>query len=188
MRSGPCDAGKAHNKAYLGKSLSSRYTVRMDRVRFGRALGRGARIAARTAYEAIDAAAAPNPRAAAPNPSTAAPNPHAGPRPSASQTVAQRTPTRRQMLPTPARRQAAVEAVRGGLLTPIKRASKAVSLEVTGSFFALFAFAIFVGLWRVRAMVHADAGSASRFSAGCLVGLLFAYYAVSNFQRARRLQ
>ncbi len=63
-----------------------------------------------------------------------------------------------------------------------------MTLEVTGSFFALFAFSFAVGVWHNRAAVSQGGPALYRFGLYCVVTLLFLYFAVSNFARARRLQ
>ena len=52
----------------LSEGRGSDYTLGMDSVRFGRALGIGTRLAAKTLVEAVDAAMAPNPAAKAGTP------------------------------------------------------------------------------------------------------------------------
>ena len=47
----------------LSRGKGSDYTLGMDSVRFGRVLGIGTRLAAKTLVEAVDAAMAPNPSA-----------------------------------------------------------------------------------------------------------------------------
>lgn len=162
----------------------------MDRVRLGRVLGRGARLAARTAYEAIDAATAQAPVGTQPATPEILPPQTAGStnRPLAKRTDAahafpQRKPSAPQTYsPSPAGRSA-----RPGRLAPLRRASRAVSLEVTGSFFALFALSFAVGTWHAREDLHAGTPGVVRVAVFAAVTLFFAYCSVSNFQRAKRL-
>ena len=133
----------------------------MDRVRLGRVLGRGARLAARTAYEAMDAATTPTP-------SSYLPVVHRRP------VVLERKSTR-----TP--------GGRAGIFTPLRRASRAVSLEVTGSFFALFAVSFGAGTWHARGLLRGGPHAVARFMAYAAIVCFFAYCAISNFWKARRL-
>ena len=104
----------------------------MDRVRLGRVLGKGARLAARTAVEAVDAASAPSPQ-----PDTRSPV-QLPPRPGMIQTPQRPERTRVAFSPGPLR--PALNAARAGITAPLRRASRALWHELTGSFFALFAF------------------------------------------------
>ncbi len=72
-------------------------------------------------------------------------------------------------------------------LDPVKRASRAVSLEVTGSFFALFAFSFALGAWRFAQQIRSSGQGPHRFAACCVVAVIFAWFAISNFARAKRL-
>jgi hypothetical protein len=146
----------------------------MDRVRLGRVLGRGARMAARTAMEAVDAATSAEP-------------------------VTPQNPVRRvSSAPTilPPQRTVRVDSIRvanaanaaaaagAGVMAPLKKASRALWHELTGSFFALFALSFSVAAWRMR--TAATAGDHNRFYAFCVLALLFAYFSVSSFVRARK--
>jgi hypothetical protein len=156
----------------------ARRMKRMDRVRFGRALGMGARAAARTAMEAVDAATAPSPA------------------PSRSQNASQATSrpvsaSRPTVLPpigaAAARVMPAARAAASGVSGPFRTASRALWHELTGSFFALFALSFVVGAWHTRASaVSAIPNERYRFYAFCALALLFAYFSVSSFVRARR--
>ena len=146
----------------------------MDRVRLGRVLGKGARLAARTAMEAVDAAAAPAPRQTAPT---------------QPRTVSVETPVRtaRPSFPSVPLRPA-LQAARAGVTAPLRRASRELWHELTGSFFALFALSFSVGLWHSRASAFSSVPvERHRFYAFCALALLFAYFAVSSFLRARRV-
>ncbi|MGI4853211.1 MAG: hypothetical protein ACRYF4_04075 [Janthinobacterium lividum] len=167
----------------------------MDRVRLGRVLGKGARLAARTAMEAVDAATADAPANGVPTqPGRSASTgnrlrqpeilkPASFPRASASS--AARTPS--MVIPTtllPAAR-----AAGAGVLTPFRRASRALWHELTGSFFALFAFSFAVGAWHHRAGAFSTlAADRRRLLVFCLLALLFVYFSVSSFLRARKIE
>ena len=173
----------------------------MDAVRFGRALGFGARQAAKTVIRAADAARAENPS-----------QPQATPRPAATVRTAsapvidnrRATPQSRQTPPasTPsqhrARPPAPNSALREGLgrfrdsaVEPVVRLSAVLWLEVMGAVFALFALAAANGLWRLRAERHA--ALTHPFAHGTVLGtaaifLLFAYFSISSFVRAYHRQ
>lgn len=151
----------------------------MDRVRLGRVLGRGARMAARTVYDAVDAATTPSPAAEVQRPSV-------GPqqmRPAAS---AHRTRSAVQTaVQAVGQVHGSARAARQGVLAPVKRASRAVSLEIAGSFFALFALSFSVAAWRFHGL--AQGGAAQRFWPCMGLAVLFGYFACSSFLRARRI-
>jgi hypothetical protein len=127
-------------------TLSMLYTSSMDRVRFGRALGIGARHAVKTLVTAVDAATAENPAARSTAagtkaaPSAASPQPRVSPPPSrpasavqtAAKTVAQAREVHKGIR-------------RGGrrfgeaIWSPFVRLSGVLWLEVSGVFFGIFA-------------------------------------------------
>lgn len=156
----------------------------MDKVRFGRALGFGARAAAKTLAQAADAAMSPSPARAPAAPSAPAAQPAS---PSA---------------PTPKPRVGNVVAASGrmgrAVLEPVKRHSREVLLQVTGTFFVLLALSMAAGMWALRnsirtAILQARAHpavligpDALKFYVAAAAFLMFAYFAVSNFMRASR--
>ena len=155
----------------------------MDRVRLGRVLGRGARLAARTAFEALDAATSPDPSPDGP----ARTRPNADRRPEILR-PARRPPPKAVPRTRPQVPERASTVARGrAAFEPVKRASQAVSLQVSGSFFALFAFSFAMGASRFSTGLHTAGADRYRFAACCLVSAAFAYFAVSNFLRARKL-
>lgn len=162
----------------------------MDKVRLGRILGKGARHAARTAWDAIDAATAPDPNAStktAGQPVTAStPRPVVAP------------PVRSSANPTQPNRDAVVSAVaqavnvaqtidrskkqmKQAAMAPIKRVGRALWLEVTGSFFLIFALGFAFNAWRVRTL-HGPQ-TVAFFCAMCV---LFLYFAATSFMKARK--
>ncbi len=153
----------------------------MDRVRFGRALGYGARHAAKTLLQAADAARAPAPSPAAPANST----PNAPTPPAQPQTT---SPARPQLKPSV--RPSSGEAKRLGrsLWSPLAKFSSIVWLQVTGVLFAFMAVFLFQGVWQQRSARLLPPGShpAQKFYLLCAATLAFAYFAVSNFVRAAR--
>ena len=149
----------------------------MDRVRFGRALGYGARHAAKALMQAADAATAPSePRPAA------AVSPISRPIPGAPETNAKRKQTA-----TAAR---AKQATKNSFLHPVKRYSGTVLLQVVGTFFAVFALLMAQTTWKLRAGFTQKWNTPEAGHAWLTAGLflLFAWFAVSSFLRARRLE
>jgi len=174
----------------------------MDAVRFGRALGFGARQAAKTVVRAVDAARAENPTQNAPanrvaNPSSTTPRPVSSTRPaSAPATPAARaaanpvSQTARTATNT-ARVQDGFARFKTSALEPAVRLSGVLWLEVTGVFFALFALAAGSAVWRLRAefrpaLVH-PAAHGSLIGASAIFAL-FGYFSISSFVRAHRRQ
>ncbi len=144
----------------------------MDRVRFGRALGYGARHAAKTLLQAADAATAETPaRAAAREP--------VAPVDRVAEKVVQ---TQRTVAAT---KQHAGRLGRS-VWTPVARFSSVVWLQVTGLFFALIAMFLAQGAWKERAAWHLPLGShgATKFYVLAVAFAAFAYFSVSNFVRA----
>ena len=170
----------------------------MDRVRFGRALGYGARHATKTLLSAVDAATASNPSAAAsqgsPQQSSrqqgspqSNPTANTTPRPSP---IAQAAEAYRTV--TEAKKAAKTHA-RGlgqSMFTPVRRFSSVLWLEVTGTFFALFAVVLGQAVWRQHTSFKASPSSPEAHKAYFYLALflVFAYFSVSSFVRASRRQ
>ena len=77
--------------------------------------------------------------------------------------------------------------MRAGTLPALREASRALWLEVTGSFFALFALVFAAAAWRLRGYLHSAVPQDHwRFAAICVVCCLFGWFAVSSFLSARR--
>jgi hypothetical protein len=134
----------------------------MDRVRFGRALGYGARHAAKTVMQAVDAASTP---------------------------AAKVEVRERVVAPEAVRRVSAGAKVAGKTVwTPVAKFSSVLWLEVTGSFFLLIAVFFGQGLWKARAAVHLamNSGEAEKFYVYAAGFVVFGYFGVSNFVRAWR--
>lgn len=152
----------------------------MDRVKFGRALGYGARHAAKTLLQAADAAATPNPRASAPS---------AERHGAAAASAASRTATLRgSRLPDAQTVRTAGRQAKRSLVAPVVRFSSVIWLQVTGVFFALIAFTMGAAAWRGRAGWHAATSSHehTKFLIYLAVCALFTYFTVSSFVRAAR--
>jgi hypothetical protein len=156
----------------------------MDRVRFGRALGKGARLAARTAVEAVEAASAPTPKP------RSAPI-HGNEKKVDGETIPPSRSARTvgTVIPPVASRVGPAARVAGSrFVGPLRNASRALWLELTGSFFSLFALSFGLGAWRDRtgASSAATVMERHRFEAFVLLSAVFAYFAVSSFVRARK--
>ena len=160
----------------------------MDRVRFGRALGYGARHAAKTLLQAADAASAPRPTRPADAGSASAPagGPDSG-RQNQGQTQAARVAERvvQTKRTVTATRQHAGKLGRS-VWTPLARFSSVVWLQVTGLLFALIAMFLAQGAWKERAAWRLPLGSheATKFYVLAVAFAAFAYFSVSNFVRA----
>src|ERR1700722_1133724 len=137
----------------------------MDRVRFGRALGYGARHAAKTLMKAADAAATPSPT-----------------HPGTSREPAARVDRVAEKVVQTQRTVAATKQHAGRLA----RFSSVVWLQVTGLLFALIAMFLAQGAWKERAAWRLPLGShaATKFWLLALAFAAFAYFSVSNFVRA----
>ena len=174
----------------------------MDSVRFGRALGFGARSAAKALITAVDAASSPNPStppqpAAKPTPQPAAPQaatvqPSAPSRPvqAAARTAARATVQVQRNV-----RQARTGVAQGGkrfgtsVWRPFVKLSGVLWLEMTGSFFALFALFAAQSTWAHRADLHQTAlnhTAHQHFLVSCGATLVFLYFSVTSFLKARR--
>ena len=178
----------------------------MDRVRFGRALGAGARQAVKTLVAAADAAVAENPsigktQAGSSRVTTVERDAPGGGRDgqragvgagvvdaggkagrAAGKTLVQ-TKEFRKGVGRGAKRFG--EAVWG----PMVRLSGVLWLEVTGVFFGVFALSAGMAVWRLRTDFHATAANAAghrnlMFAMAMLV--VFGYFCVSSFISAKK--
>jgi hypothetical protein len=167
----------------------------MDAVRFGRALGFGARQAVKTVTAAVEAAAAERPSSISAdigvNSGVAAARPRQRPAASASQTATIAPASKAAKVVSKAR--GAGEGLRrggrrfgGSTWGTFKRLGGVLWLEVSGVFFGLFAvFALGAvvhlrGEWRENATGHRQLAVAVTMLA------FFSYFCVSNFVSARR--
>ena len=175
------------------------YTLGMDSVRFGRVLGIGARLAAKTMVSAVDAATAPNPSAAkakdgadaasvstAASASAAASGKGGVPGVRLAQQAARTTAQVRQTgrgLKEGGKRFG--EAVWG----PFVKLSGALWLELTGVFFGIFAVFAASNAWKMRWALRETAGNHDAharllFAAG--MAIVFGYFCVTSFVKANR--
>ncbi len=177
----------------------------MDSVRFGRALGIGARLAAKTAARtlvtAADAAAAPNPSsstrtskppssAPASTPRTAPTANSAGTRPAPASNV-----TARAARTVDGVRSTSAGIARGSrrfgeaVWGPVAKLSGVLWLELTGVFFGLFALSAGVAAWKLRAAIHpstANPEAHSHLLLALAITALFSYFCLTSFLRANR--
>lgn len=130
--------------------------------------------------DAADAAASPDPRTK-----------NAGPR--VQEVVAKAADAHRAVNEAKAQvRQAAIAGGKGaakGMFAPVKKFSRGLWLEVTGTFFAVVAVFIVQGAWKLRGAWAGGSGLAGdrgRLVLHVALFALFAYFAVSSFVRARR--
>ena len=149
--------------------------VSMDRVRFGRALGVGAREAAKAAIKAADAVTAPNPRQATRQTKTAT-------------TVVTQKPA-----PIAERARSTTAGVkRGGrrfgeaVWKPFVKAGGVLWLEVTGVLFALFALVIGTWVFNQRRDFWAAGEAKHRVWFAAAMLAFFVYLTASNFLKAKQ--
>lgn len=175
----------------------------MDSVRFGRALGVGARAAAKTLVTAVDAATAPNPSAKGTKTAQRSTPP------SAPQSTPPQGPARVEQPPqaTSARvaeqaaktatqaRQTGQGLVRGSkrfgeaVWTPFVKLSGVLGLELAGVFFGLFAFFGAGWAWKLHGNLHETAtnhDAHARFLVCLVMAVVFGYFLVSSFVKANR--
>ncbi len=157
----------------------------MDSVRFGRVLGIGTRLAAKTAKAAMDAATAPNPSAkasgSAPR-SASVTDSGAGLGERVARTAAQVEQTGKGLKEGSRRFGTAVGK-------PLVKLSTVLWLEVTGVFFGLFAMAAGGAAWRLRTAMYATATNHEehvRFLAGVCMAAVFGYFCLTSFLKANR--
>jgi len=170
----------------------------MDSVRFGRALGVGARAAAKTLVTAVDAAKAPNPSApatkSAQNGSPAPAPPRTEQRAQTSQPSSTRVAQQAARKATQAR-QTGQGLVRGSkrfgeaVWTPFVKLSGVLGLELAGVFFGVFALFGAGWAWKLRGDWHETAANHDahvRFLVCAAMAVVFGYFLVSSFVRASR--
>jgi hypothetical protein len=167
----------------------------MDSVRFGRALGIGARLAAKTLVTAVDAATAPNPSAVANQQQGAAKADSTTPPPSgkaeapAARVVQQAARTTAQVRQTGQALKQGGKGFSEAFGGRLARLSGALWLELTGVFFGIFALFAASGAWKMRAAWRDTAATHDahvRLLFAVAMAALFGYFCVSSFVRANR--
>jgi hypothetical protein len=161
----------------------------MDSVRFGRALGIGARAAARTLVTAVDAATTPNPSDSAGTQGTAG-----GPANTKAGTAGvrmgqQAARTTSQVRQTGKGLKLGTRRFGEAVWGPFVKLSGVLWLELTGVFFGIFAVFAGGGVWKMRGdwrqtAVNHDAHT--RLIAAAAMAVVFGYFCVSSFVKARR--
>jgi hypothetical protein len=168
----------------------------MDSVRFGRALGIGARLAAKTMVSAVEAATAPNPSAAKTKQGTGS-GPTAG---SNSTTAEKAKASGTQLGQNVARTTGQVRQTGRGLKEggkrfgeaawgPFVRLSGALWLELTGVFFGIFAVSAGGNAWKLRWALHETAANHEahvHLLISVAMAAVFGYFCVSSFVKANR--
>ena len=173
----------------------------MDSVRFGRALGFGARSAARALAGAVDAASAPNPtpvRKSAPP----APTPQAAPASNSAATKsddpiasAARSAARATVHAQVRARETSKGVARGSkrfgeaVWGPIAKLSGVLWLEMTGAFFGIFALFAGQAAWTHRADLRSTPTNHEAHIHALvfvLMAAVFGYFCISSFVRAYR--
>jgi hypothetical protein len=173
----------------------------MDSVRFGRALGVGARAAAKTLVTAVDAATSPNPSAGAKAKQSAGATPAASASASAAAQASGKAEASGVRLGQQAARTTAqVRQTGQGLKQGSKRFGEAVWgpfvklsgelwLELTGVFFGIFAVFAGGGAWKMRAALYETAVNHDahvRLLISAAMAAVFGYFCVSSFVKANR--
>ena len=182
------------------------YTSSMDVVRFGRALGFGARQAVKTVTAAVDAATAENPSrksagtsaSAGANAAPASPRPQARPAVDPPHTTAPAAMSKAASIAAHGAAQTVIKA--RGTRQGLRRGSRRFGptwrtfvrlwgvlwLEVVGVVFGLFVLFAAVGAWNLRGEWHSNAAGHRKLLGALAMLALFGYFTVSSFVRARR--
>jgi hypothetical protein len=171
--------------------------LNMDAVRFGRALGFGARQAAKTLVTAVDAATTEDPRkqssrSGRPDAGAAVP-PRRSESPSQPPAVPVTTKAAHTVAQTIKKSQETKRALQRGrkrfgeaTLEPARRLSGVLALEVAGVFFGIFAVGGLSAIWRMRGNWRAGGVGHTQLLGGVAMVLIFGYFCISSFVRARR--
>jgi hypothetical protein len=184
------DAVMKHSVCLISDSISHQWQeaatlLSMDSVRFGRALGVGARAAAKTLVTAVDAATSPNPSKANETQGKTGTETKAA---VAGASVGQQA----------ARTAAQVRQTSHGLSQGTKRFGEAawgpfvklsgvLWLELTGVFFGIFALSATIGAWKLHGEWRQTAGNHDahlHFLGAVVMAAVFGYFCVSSFVKA----
>jgi hypothetical protein len=164
----------------------------MDSVRLGRALGFGARAAAKTLVTAVDAATAPNPSATQKTQAatTTSERPATSPAAASGARVAQKTAqTVTQVRQTGEGLKAGSKRFGEAVWGPTVKLSGILWLEVTGVLFGIFALSATMGAWRLHGDMHETATNHDahmHFLVAVGMAVLFGYFCISSFVTAGR--
>ena len=166
----------------------------MDSVRFGRVLGIGTRLAAKTVAAAVDAATAPNPSAGS-NPSAKGTAGATAGQPTSPVAAAGERLGEQTRRKTDQAKQVRQNVKQGGkrfgeaVWGPFTRAGRVLWLEFTGVFFGVFAVYGLTEVWRQRSYWRDSAAHHNEHThllMGCAMLAVFGYFTLSSFARARR--
>ena len=167
----------------------------MDAVRFGRALGFGARQAVKTVTAAVEAATAESPSAQSavtgPSAGSAAARPQGRPAANPPQTAARKAA--HQAAQTVIRARGAKQGLRRGsrrfggtAWKTFTRLGGVLWLEVSGVFFGLFMVFALVAVVHLRGEWRPSAAGHRQLEVAVAMLAFFGYFCVSNFVLARR--
>jgi len=171
------------------------YTSRMDAVRFGRALGFGARQAVKTVTAAVEAATAESSSAQSAGTTASAGEAAARPqeRPSATPPHTATRKAAHQAAQTVRKARGASEGMRRGsrrfggtAWKTFTRLGGVLWLEVSGVFFGLFALFALGAVVHLRGEWHPSAAGHRPLAVAAAMLAFFGYFCVSNFVHARR--
>jgi hypothetical protein len=167
------------------------YTLGMDSVRFGRALGTGARAAAKTLVAAADAAASQNPSGGGIRTQSGAQTrvTAASPTVAGGRLVDQAVKTTAQVLQNKEGLAWGGKQFSQTVWGNFTRLSGVLWLEFTGVFFGIFALFAATGAWKLRGSLHETAANHDdHVHLLVLIGVAvgFGYFFVSSFLRASR--
>ena len=159
----------------------------MDSGRFGRVLGIGTRLAAKTLVEAVDAATAPNPSPVKTAPAQPAPPSRANAAGAQAGRQVKQTGTKVKLTGQGLKRGSKRfgEAIWG----PFVKLSGVLWLELTGVFFGIFAIFAATGAWKQRVNLHTTAANHNehlRFLMACGMAAVFGYLCISSFVKAHQ--
>lgn len=167
----------------------------MDAVRFGRALGFGARQAAKTVVSAVDAATSENPTARKPmsqpfdKPTQASSSLHSATAPKTVPLQRAAKPAAQSVLRGKEVHQGfkqGKERFRESALRPFVRLSGVVWLEVMGVLFGIFALFALTAVIRLRDSWHTPGPERQQWLGSLGMLAVFGYFCVSSFVRAKR--
>jgi hypothetical protein len=164
----------------------------MDSVRFGRTLGIGARLAAKTLVTAVDAATAPNPSGAG-KPADAAAGATSSDRSKAEASgvrLGEKTArTTAQVAQTGKGLKRGGKRFGEAVWGPFAKASNQLWLEFTGVFFGIFAVSAASSAWKMRGELHETVGNHEahmHLLLAVVMAVVFGYFCVSSFVKANR--
>jgi len=163
----------------------------MDSVRFGRALGIGARAAAKTLVTAVDAATAPSPSSARQSAGASAASSEDRSKAEASGArLGEKTArTTAQVVQTGQGLKRGGKRFGEAVWGPFAKASNQLWLELTGVFFGIFAVSAATSAWKMRGGLHETAGNHDahvHLLLAVAMAVVFGYFCVSSFVRANR--